>query len=167
MLEIDMGVQGAKRSRYFPDSPDALLRKLVEQNPRATETELEEAFEEAAMKYGGAILSAIVAYWFANRYRALVRELTPIGVTRARKARSAQRLASQVEAVKKAAVATIARTILDKVAPACGKQVRDMTKEDCKREGGWYMQLAAKLKSRQTVRQAKLSDAELWALYQS
>lgn len=167
MLEINMGVQGAKRSRYFPDSPDALLRKLVEQNPAATEAELEEAFEETVTQCGGEILSAIIAYWFANRYRALVRELTPVSVVRARKAVGEKRIASQVQMVKQAAVAKIARSLLDKVAPACGKPLKEMTKEDCQHEGGWYMRLAGKLKPGQTVQKARLTDKALWDLYVS
>ena len=74
MSQEQLGVTGAKRSRYYPESPDALLRKLVEQHPSATETEIEELFEENALKYGSSILSAIIAYWFANRYRALMQE---------------------------------------------------------------------------------------------
>jgi DNA invertase Pin-like site-specific DNA recombinase len=162
-----MGVQGAKRSRYFPSSPDALLRKLVEKNPKATDSELEDLFEEQVLKHGGSLLSAIIAYWFANRHRALVREMTPAAVLRARKERGEKRLQQQVETVKRAAVAKIARTLLDRFAPACGKKIGDMTKEDCIREGGWYTTLATKLRARQTVKQARLTDAELWALYNS
>lgn len=165
MLEMNMGVQGAKRSRYFPDSPDALLRKVVEANPNATETELEEIFEEQVLKYGGDIISAIIAYWFANRYRALVRDLTPVSKRRQQKAAKEKIIQERAQIVKKAAVAKIARTLLDSTAPACGKQISKMTKEDCRREGGWFMSLAKKLRPRQTVQQANITDEELWAIY--
>lgn len=166
MPELNMGVQGAKRSRYFPDSPDALLRKIVEENPRALEAELEEKFEEAVLKYGGQILSAIIAYWFANRYRALRIQLTPPSVRRAMQTATAAKTRETVEAKAKAVVTTVARTLIDKMAPACGKPVRDMTKQECEREGGWFLKVATKLKPRQTVGQA-LTDEELWALYRS
>lgn len=165
MLELDMGVQGAKRSRYYPDSPDALLRKLVEKNPEATETELEALFEDHALKYGGQVLSAIIAYWFANRYRALVRELIPVVERREKKAIQEKRTREQVDIIKKAAVAKIARTLLDKIAPVSGKQVQSMTKQDCLREGGWFMRLATKLRGNQTVGQTKITDDDLWKLY--
>ena len=96
MLEVDMGTQGAKRSRYFPDSPDALLRKIVERHADSLESEIEEAFEAAALKHGGEILSAIIAYWFANRYRALVKEQVPVAVQRKQKAALELRFKEQV-----------------------------------------------------------------------
>jgi hypothetical protein len=167
MLEIDMGVQGAKRTRYYPKSPDAVLRRLVEKHPNATEAELEDAFEEKVLKLGGSILSSIIAYWFANRYRALVRELTPIAVVRSRKAAKEARIKDEVEVVKRAAIAKIGRTLLDKIAPGCGKKLSDMTKRDCEREGGAFVTLAAKLKPGQTVKQAKISNDQLWDLYNS
>ena len=165
MLNLDMGVQGAKRSRYHPSSPDALLRKIVEKNSSATESELEEIFEEQAKKYEASVIPAIIAYWFANRYRALVRELTPVEETRKKKAAREAKAAREVKMLKKAAVGKIGRVLLDKVAPACGKQLRDMTKQDCRREGGWYMALAGKLKRGQTVKQASITDEELWGIY--
>ena len=73
----------------------------------------------------------------------------------------------RVEEVKKAAVATIARTLLDKVAPACGKPIREMTKADCAAEGGWYMRLAEKLGAKETVGEAGLTDDQLWDLWSS
>ena len=167
MLEVNMGVQGAKRSRYYPDSPDALLRKIVERNRSATEVEIEELFEEQVLKYSGTVLSAIIAYWFANRYRALVHELTPISVRREKKAAAEKALLAKVEVVKKATVAKIARILLDKTVPGCGKPLADMTREDCNREGGWYIKIASKLKRGQTVRDAHITDDELWKLYTS
>lgn len=162
---LDLGVQGAKRSRYHFTSPDALLRSIVDNNRDATMNELEELFDAEARRYGGELLSAIITYWFANRYRALMRERVPPSVIRKRKAHHEKQESVTVAALKKATVAAVGRKILNKIAPACGKRVENMTKEDCCKEGGWYLMLAAKLQPNQTVKQAGLTDEELWELY--
>lgn len=163
----DLGTLGAQRARYYPNSPDYLLRKLVETNPKMTETELEALFEGEALSAGQPILSAIISYWFANRYRALMQERIPPAVRRAHRLAREQIMRVRVDELKKATIGKVARTLLDKIVPGCDKPLRDMTRADCEREGGWYMRLAQKLSPKQTVGSAGLTDEQLWELYSS
>lgn len=73
MTHIDTGTYGAKRQSWRPDNPRVWLKKLLEQNPKASKEELLEIFSTSILqKANQSLLLTIIEYWFANNLHSLL-----------------------------------------------------------------------------------------------
>lgn len=162
--EIHTGEQGAKRQSWYPSNPRALLKGLIDDNPKASEATLKRMLKEVLLQEQD-YLDAVVDYWFGNNLRSIVAEEP--APKRPRPAAAAK----IVNDVKKNVIAHIERStklaLLDLVLPN-GKKLRNATGADCKglapKIGVWLGQVARKLQPSQTVGKV-LSEKEVREIY--
>lgn len=149
---VDTGRTGAKRQSWKPN-PRSILIKLIAENPHETMQD-EEAILELlweAVKGDEEQLRSICDYWGTNNYRSIVYKADP------------QKRLARREAIEREKKSIASRIILMDWQTPSGKLLRDCTKQDCKRVGGWLVRVADKMKPRQTVGQA-FSEKQLKAL---
>lgn len=153
------GIYGAKRQTWKRASPRDLLKRLMDENGRASEQAIQRKFT-VAVRDDEDYIDAIIEYWFANNYRSLVHKQPQ--VTQAARAEHA----ALAEVIKeKIKVAAARMVLLDMVLPN-GKPLRDSTGKDCAKAGGWLSKIAAEIKPTQKVGEA-LSEAEVQKLFRT
>lgn len=163
---IDQGKNGAKRASWKRDNPREVLFRLLEKNPDASEDELaDECWEIIRDDLGQ--LQTVYEYWFANNYRSLIRGAASPAERQARRSEKdkevaaiAKNVSQKVAAIVEARVQITLATIMP-----TGKMLRDSTKEELQSIGGWALAVANKLKPGQTVAGARLTAAQISALY--
>jgi hypothetical protein len=166
------GVYGAKVQSWAEHNPRELLKKVADANPGASQDGLLAILtKEAKAKKNGDYLDAMIAYWFANNYHAMM-QARPMAAPRERAAALETRRAQRETVVKQGTEALrehIKREaqiiLLDMVTPN-GRALRDCTAEDCRAYGGWFLGVAAATPSNCTVGQA-LDEQRLQEIYSS
>jgi CheY-like chemotaxis protein len=171
-----LNIRGATRQSWRETGPRDLLKRLVAENPTATEAELLKLFGEAVVD-NQSCLSIVIEYWFANNLRALERITAPVGSVVEKEAREVKKaeLAKKVAAAKETVASRVSKVteihaeakakviLLDLMMPT-GKPLRDCTGAEvrklAKSVGGWLAAIAARVKPTQTVG-AVLSEGEL------
>ena len=168
MNVLDVGTYGAKRQSWRSASPRDLLKRLIEEHPRYSESRLLERFEEMVKEDGtGEYLSAIVEYWFANNYRSL----TLNAATPEQRAAARQNISDAVAVIKKKVQRKIQEKataiLLDMVMPN-GKQLRACTGQECaafsKTVSPFLARIAAAVKPMDVVGEV-LSEAHVRDMY--
>lgn len=158
MTHIDTGTLGAKVQSWRKDNPRNLLKRMIEESPKKSKDKLLREFNDyvrspAGMEY----LDAIIEYWFSNNWHSLAEKPDIKGAAAAREARTAQFKST----IKTRAVEMV---FLDFNMPN-GKALRDCTGAECKRAGGWFAKIAAKIKPAEKVGNV-LSEQDLRNLFQ-
>lgn len=153
--EINMGRQGAKRQSFSEKSPRTVLLKIIAEHPHETRQDMEvilDLFWQTIHK-NEAHLRTICDYWGVNNYTAIVHVTQP---------RNQLKENEEVSNIKSSILSKI--ILLDWILPN-GKKLRDCTKTDCTKAGGWLLKVGKKLKTRQTVGQV-FSEEQLHNLAQ-
>lgn len=153
---VNAGKTGAKRQSWKDTNPRSILIKIIAENPHESREDEENILELFwhAVKADEEILRTICEYWGINNYRSIVYKADE---------RMALQRAEEVERAKRSIAAKI--ILLDWKLPN-GKALRDCTKEDCRRQGGWLIKVASKLKARQRVGDV-FSESQLRSLLHS
>lgn len=153
--EIRTGRIGAKRQTFAKENPRTVLLKLIADNPHDTredEANILELFWHA-VRTNETALRTICEYWGTNNYRSIVYLHNPRnGIARD-------------EEVAKIKASIASKIILSDWVLPNGKKLRDCTKADCLKQGGWLLKVGRKLKKNQTVGQV-LSEEQLRQLWQ-
>jgi hypothetical protein len=149
---INEGKTGAKRQSWRGTNPRSILLKLIADNPHETrqdEDRILELFWQAIRKDEDILHTIAVKYWGTNNYSYLVYR-RPDSTSRVKKT-------EEVEAAKNSILSKI--ILLDFVMPN-GKPLRECTKQDCQKIGGWLLKVAKTLKPKQMVGEV-FSEREL------
>lgn len=143
---LNAGSTGAKRQSWKEVNPRSILIKLIADNPHETRQDEEHIIELLWQKIKGdeTTLHNMCEYWGVNNYRSIVYKEDP-------------RRQLQIDEAKKKIIQRI--MLLDWTMPN-GKRLRECTKSDCLRAGGWLVKVANKLKPRQKVGQV-FSETQL------
>lgn len=147
MTHMDMGVTGAKRQTWRRANPRDLLRRVVEENPKASNDELFKRFNKLVDGAADDILETIKRYYFDNNVRSL---LAP------------DSLPARDLAAREVLRATVADTVKDKIEEKAkillleaimpnGKPLRECTGRECRSMGGWLSEIGSKLKPSEVV----------------
>ncbi len=154
MTLIDTGTYGAKVQSWKRANPRDLLKRLIDDNPKAGKDTLFREFRDQLRGDDGEdFLDSVIEYWFANNYHSLIEKPK---VPRA--ARQAQRREA-VEKVKE----TIRARLLDMRLPN-GLTLAASTFGYCAKLGGGLARIGAKGKPNQVVGK-HLSETEVRKLY--
>lgn len=157
MTSLDTGTYGAKVQSWKRANPRDLLKRLIEEQPRADKETLFKAFRDQVRGDDGEdFLDSIIEYWFANNYHSLTERPSPAPSKAAKRAR--------VEEIKATIKARAAKMILlDMVLPN-GKPLRDCTGRECAKAGGWFTKIAGQVKSGDIVGKV-MSETQVRKLY--
>lgn len=161
---LDTGTYGAKVQSWRKSNPRDILKRLLEENPRADKPALlaslrAELLADDRIDY----LDAVIEYWFANNYHSLVEAPATPAARQAAKAEKAAKVEAIKEKVKTRIREEAELILLDLVIPG-GKALRDATGRDCAKAGGWFAAIAERVKPGQKVG-AAMSEADLRALW--
>jgi hypothetical protein len=146
-----IGRTGAKVQSWDSANPRAVLRRVFDDNPRATREELTDLFIEE-VDGRTSIIHTIIRNWVSNNFRSLK------SADAGEQARFASTVAKTKAAMKKRAV-LMAFSLPD------GTVLRDARAAQCRQAGGWLAAVADKI-GRKTVG-AALTERDLWKLYRS
>jgi hypothetical protein len=142
-MSLDHSVQGAKRQSFKRDNPRDLLKRLVEENPHASEQELLTLFSETVESdRTHDYMGVIIEYWFTNNYHSLT------GGRRRAAARApaaAHVAAAPAAGLRMRTLKHLKLKLLELRMPN-GKALAECTGSDCKRIGGWCSKLATKVR---------------------
>lgn len=158
MTHVDTGVYGAKVQSWRVANPRALLKEIIDKNPRASRETILASFSEK-VRANEEMLETVIEAWGANNYNSLIKQDAHNPLARR----------AQVEEIKAAAVKRIrqeAAIILMDMQMPTGKRLRDCNAVECKKAGGWHIKIAAKLKPGQTVGSV-FSESQLRKLFSS
>ncbi len=154
MTNTDTGTYGAKAQSWKSANPRALLKSLIDENPDADYDALFRLmFNKIEGAKVGTIFETIFEYWFANNYRSIVHELTPIVLAENRKANAetVKVLTAKTKAdVKRAIEKKAKRVLLNAIMPN-GKMLRDTSFGECAYFGGWLALIGKAGKADQIV----------------
>lgn len=156
------GRYGAKRQSWIKKNPRDVLRRILASTPNASEKEVMDEARDLILA-DEAYVEAIFKYWFANNYRAYTKTAESDTVIILRQRRPVQLLKKE-RVAKAEQLKTAVRIALMEHVLTNGKMVRDSTFGDCKREGGWLLEVAKQGKSNEIVGR-KLTEKNLAALY--
>lgn len=159
-METHTGIYGAKVQSWREHSPRALLKRLVDANPRADKEDLRDLFIRALGRSSGAkYIEAVADYWFNGNYQSL---LAP--ATRPPSAAEKREQRQRIDTIKE----TIAARIMLDWVLLNGKKLRDCTRQECgvqsRRLGPWLNKIASRVPRGKTVGDV-LSEAQVRALY--
>jgi hypothetical protein len=158
VTNLDTGILGAKRQSWHEESPRDLLRKLLKENPRATEAELLAIFEEVVRSSKIDYISPIIEYWFANNYRSLIKHK--------RKRPPAKR--EDIERAKAKLRAQISKIAVMDLPLPHGKTLGKSTGAECAvlgpRIGKWLTAIAEKVGPKSIVDET-LTEEQVRTLY--
>ncbi len=150
---VNQGKIGAKRQTWQTTNPRSLLIKLIGENPHETRQDEQNILDLfwSRVKKNEDMLQAICEYWGTNNYRSIVYRTDPEKKMERQK---------EIDEAKRIIYGRI--ILLDWKMPN-GKSLRECTKKDCLRAGGWLKKVASKLKPHQQVGQV-FSEKQLHAL---
>jgi hypothetical protein len=157
MTYIDTGTTGAKRATWRDLNPRRLLREIIEANPKASEKSWRDEFwaqiTEGLPPLDETYVKPIVEYWLDNNIRSLVSEMDE---PRQRK----QQTRTEVERRKR----EIESLILLNLQMPNGKLLGECTGSECKRFGGWYVEIAKVVPAKKLVGDV-LNETEIRKLW--
>lgn len=158
MTQLDTGTYGAKVQSWRRANPRDLLKRLIDESPKAGKESLFKTFRDQLRGTDGEeFLDSVIEYWFANNYHSLTERTAP---DRAAKRATVDEIKGKV----KARIQQEAKIILlDMVLPN-GKPLRDCTGKECAKAGGWLTKVAGKVKPNELVG-AVLSEAQVRKLH--
>src|SRR6266567_6445738 len=152
--EMNPGIRGSTRATWSDQSARDLLRRLIEQNPRAGKDRLEKLFHEAA-RDNDKVLDSILLKVFTDEYRSW--QVYRARVEPADIARVTREAAERVAYTAK--LGTVAQLALLQLTMPNGKLMRNCTGTDMKTFGGAYARIGRKC-GMKTVGQV-LNEAEV------
>lgn len=137
-MDMNLGTRGATVTSWSESSPRDLLRRIVEENPRAGKEELGTLFRDAMMaEENKDFLEAAVEYCFANTWHSLARPTRPKAAARQREAIEHAKATIKIKATQ--------MVLLDLALPH-GKTLGQSTGGECKllapRMGKWLANIA-------------------------
>jgi hypothetical protein len=142
MTSLDLGVIGAKRQSW-KTNPQELLRRIMEQNPTASRSDIFNEFKTALDKRP-ACLEGVIEYWFSNYFRRLD-GVNPKERDRLRD-KEKDRLGSALDGKLKEYAGIV---LLEMLMPN-GKKLRDCTGAECKelssKIGAWLLRVSKQVK---------------------
>jgi len=159
MTHTDPGTYGAKRATWRTTDPRPLLRRIIDQHPRADESVWREEFWRE-VESDPDHLRAIVEYWLDNNILALTRQRS----TRPTAERS-EAARPVVEKIRERVSHEVRTAFLMLVMPN-GKELGECTGADCKKFGGWCAQLARAVPANKTVA-AVLSEKQVASMWKA
>jgi len=118
--------QGAKEQTWVPDNPRALLKRIYDENPNATETALRALLLEAVNRDPLKYTDGFVAYWFGPNFRSLIQP--PLQI-------------QKKKTLSLDAIAYLESKLLDRVL-SNGKPLRACTFGEVAKESGWLKALS-------------------------
>jgi len=140
---LNEGKTGAKRQSWGDRNPRSILLKLIADNSHETrqdEDHILELFWQEIRNDEEMLHTIAVKYWGTNNYSYLVYRPDPGSRTKT--------TAENIEAAKNSILSRI--ILLDFNMPN-GKPLRECTKQDCQRFGGWLLKVARAMKPKQKV----------------
>lgn len=161
MTSLDTGTYGAKRQSFRKASPRDLLKRLMEENSRASEQKLQAMFADK-VRSDDDYIDAIIEYWFANNYRSLVSKPE----APAQKQRAVAERAARVEVIKEKIKIAATRIVLLDITMPNGKALRDCTGKDCAKAGGWLSKIAKSIKTTDVVGKV-MSESAVQKIFRS
>jgi hypothetical protein len=169
MTHTESGMYGAKRATWRDENPRVRLRSIIQQHSASSEKVWRELFwEQITTDETQDELRAVVAYWFDNNLRSILKDRGPI-IKRHRAA--AYRAAAMATEEAKAQLSkrineeALRIVLLDLVMPN-GKVLFDCTGRDCQHFGGWFVAIAKKVPPKAKVGDT-LSEQQVFNLWQA
>ena len=159
MTYIDQGMQGAFRQTWRKGNPRALLKTLLEKNPKADATAIYKMFWEE-IQDDKDLVRDIVGYWLDHNYHSLKQAEMPIKNKQA----AQKQKAAAVEQLKERIHQESKIILLDLLMPN-SKRLADCTGAECGRFNGWMAQLANTVPPNKTVGSV-LSEDQIYQLWQ-
>lgn len=165
---LETGKYGAKVQSWHHASPRNLLKRLIEENPKADKKALLKLMRAELLSEDGIdYLYAVIEYWFSNNYDSISK---PPEKRRAERVVREKAVAKVAEVVRAKAIKVIEEKaqimLLDMVKLPTGKTLRESTGKECAKAGGWLSRIAEKVKPGQMVG-AALSEDEVRALFKA
>lgn len=158
MTHLDTGTLGAKVQSWRKDNPRSLLKRMMEESPRASKEKILREFSDYVRSEAGVdYLDTIIEYWFSNNWHSLAEKPESL---LARIAERKTKTESLKETIKKRAVQMV---LLDLTMPN-GKALRYCTGRDCAKAGGWFTRIAKKIGAAGVVGKV-LSEADVKSLF--
>lgn len=172
MTYVDTGELGAKRQSWHRANPRETLKRVIDENPEASESELLELhwhFLARDIDFNDTekeeLFRTIHEYWFSNNYRSIKKgRKSP---TKEAKEENNKQILENVTVLRKELTQKIDEKVhikfLEILTPN-GKVLRDCTKEDCADASGWFTRIAARLRPKQIVGDV-LTENQLRLIY--
>lgn len=151
MVQLNPGRTGAKRQSFTAVNPRDLLKAVMAANPNAGEKTMQRRVFDAIMNSPDKdeYIEAIIEYWFANNYRAVVQaaEVEAVPPREREKQRATARAARKEEADALTRITkkfVVSKAILLDYKLPNGKMLRNATFLECRVAGGWLSELGTK-----------------------